>query len=112
MFASSQTLKRRLNAIAPSDSLEYSIRNIKVNASNHGCSGFIRNKLNGVVIYVTTDINCMGTNTVMIRYARDFKDFTGCQNFFTTEEKFAVDAYSFLSNQEAFKRALVARHKI
>lgn len=107
MYASSQLLKRRLNAVMPAESLEYSIKGIKVNGKAYGCSGFIRNKVNNVVVYVNTEVRTVQHGkTILIRYAKDFKDYTGCFNRYTDEDNFARDAMQLLTNQEAWLNEL------
>lgn len=92
----SQSIKRRLATQFPNQELEYGIKNIKVNGDSRGCSGFIKNNKTGILIYINTEPSgCYFRPTlsdkrtgynILIRYAKDMKDYRGGMNYF-------VDAY-------------------
>ena len=55
--------------------LDIRLKNISINGQKRGCSGFIRNKVNGNVIYVNTeDPMWLG---YLRRYAEDTNDYSG-----------------------------------
>ena len=59
--------------------LEIKLKNISINGQKRGCSGFIRNKVNGNVIYVDTeDPLWLG---YLRRYAEDMNDYGGRGGF-------------------------------
>lgn len=68
--------------------LEFNLSNISVNGSKRGCSGFITNKLNGKHVYINTEslIQAFSGNKILIRTAKNTKDYTGGYNQYTTEE--------------------------
>ena len=68
--------------------LEFNLSNISVNGSKRGCSGFITNKLNGKHVYINTEssIQASYANKILIRTAKNTKDYTGGYNQYTTEE--------------------------
>ena len=113
MLASTRLIKGRLNKAMPADSLQWALHGVKINGVAHGCSGFVRNKENGVVVYINTDMIIMqGNKTILIRYAKDFTDYTGCRNMYTNEDKFVDDIKQMLLNLDAYMRELSACHKI
>ena len=61
--------------------LTFTLKNININGSKRGCSGFIRNNANGSVIYVNTEEVFLSSITrYMYRYAYDELDYTGYRN--------------------------------
>lgn len=68
--------------------LEFNLSNISVNGSKRGCSGFITNTLNGKHVYINTEslIQNFSGNKILIRTAKNTKDYTGGYNKYTTEE--------------------------
>lgn len=69
----------------PQNNYTYLLKNISINGVKRGCSGFVVNENNGLVVYVDTE-PMVGTNLVMYRYARDTKDYTGCVNRFCKQD--------------------------
>lgn len=60
---------------------EFHLENIPINGVKKGCSGFVKNKNNGSVVYVTTEPESNGiTRNYMYRYADNISDFTGYHN--------------------------------
>lgn len=57
--------------------MNFYLRNININDNKKGCSGFIENPTNNIIIYVNTDT---GNNRFMYRYADNVTDFSGHQN--------------------------------
>lgn len=68
------------NAMQKNGNFEYKIRNININGTKRGCSGFVTNPANHVTVYFTTDESLPAN---MCRYARDTKDFVGDTNLYT-----------------------------
>lgn len=80
MLILSTKLKNAINAYANGMDLTFTIKNISINGSKRGCSGFIRNNANGSVVYVNTeDTHCSWLH-YMYRYADNEKDYTGYRN--------------------------------
>ena len=80
----SQKLKNAIVRDSGEMSLTFSLRNIVINGSKRGCSGFIRNTVNGSVVYVNTE-RCVygGVKNYMFRYADSEKDSVGYRNHWT-----------------------------
>lgn len=64
----------------PSANYEFHLRNIIVNGNKRGCSGFIVNKDNNVVVYVNTEQTCNPMLGYMYRFADSIKDYSGHTN--------------------------------
>jgi hypothetical protein len=80
MLILSTKLKNAINKHAKGMDLTFTLKNININGSKRGCSGFIRNNANGSVIYVTTEEPCASYLRYMFRYADNEKDYTGYRN--------------------------------
>ena len=79
MIILSTKLKNAINKHANGMDLTFTLKNITINGSKRGCSGFIRNNANGSIIYVTTEKPCAWLH-YMYRYADNEKDYTGYHN--------------------------------
>ncbi len=68
--------------------LEFSLNNNNVNGKKVGCSGFIRNPENNLIVYVDTEHSVYGplSNKFMYRYAENFNDYTGSINQWANSE--------------------------
>lgn len=82
MLILSTKLKNAINKHAEGMDLTFTLRNININGSKRGCSGFIRNNANGSVMYVNTEraYGCFKEIPYMYRYADHEKDYTGYRN--------------------------------
>lgn len=81
MLILSTKLKNAINKHANGMDLIFTLKNISINGSKRGCSGFIRNNANGSVMYVTTERSCATfLKPYMYRYADNEKDYTGYHN--------------------------------
>lgn len=80
MLILSTKLKNAINKQAHGMNLTFTLKNISINGSKRGCSGFIRNKANNSVIYVTTEKPCLSNLHYMYRYADNEKDYRGYRN--------------------------------
>jgi hypothetical protein len=80
MLILSTKLKNAINKHANGMDLTFTLRNISINGSKRGCSGFIRNNANNSVVYVTTEEPCLSTLHYMYRYADHEKDYSGYHN--------------------------------
>lgn len=86
----STKLKNAIVKVNPNHNYEFHLKNITINGSKRGCSGFIVNKDNNSIIYLTTEVcNNLG---FMYRYADSIKDYRGYHNRWArTEENFVRD---------------------
>ena len=80
MLILSTKLKNAINSHANGMDLTFTLKNISINGSKRGCSGFIRNNVNGSVMYVNTEI-CRCDLLYMYRYADHEKDYIGYRNY-------------------------------
>src|SRR5690554_2041268 len=77
--------------------LEYHFKNIVINGSKRGCSGFIVNKNNNKIVYITTEPTCASwLPPIMYREAKSIKDYTGGINNFTTKDKLIKEVLKML----------------
>ncbi|ROR75991.1 hypothetical protein SAMN06295974_3864 [Plantibacter flavus] len=74
-------LKNAIVKIIPD--LEIELRNLRLNGSFEGCSGFVTSPVTGKVAYVSTDTHLSEASTAMYRTATISRDFTGGFNRFT-----------------------------
>lgn len=90
-------LKQKLrNAVLRYGSeFDFELKNILVNGQKRGCSGFITNLQNGVTVFVNTEKSVYQplSNKVLVRYARDVKDFGGSHSHNTYVNYADIAAY-------------------
>lgn len=94
----STKLKNAINNVATTENIEFSVKNIILNGVKRGCSGFIKNKDNGSVVYINTEPCWLDlVPPFMYRYAKDTKDYTGYHNRYArTLDELAVSVVSML----------------
>lgn len=80
MLILSTKLRNAITQHANGMDLTFTLKNISINGSKRGCSGFIRNNTNGSVMYVNTEEPCLSTLHYMYRYADNEKDYRGYRN--------------------------------
>ena len=81
MLILSTKLKNAINKHANGMDLTFTLKNISINGSKRGCSGFIRNNANGSVVYVNTEeVFLTSVTRYMYRYAYDELDYRGYRN--------------------------------
>lgn len=80
MLILSTKLKNAINQHAEGMDLAFTLKNININGSKRGCSGFVRNNANGSVMYVTTEAPYRCDLRYMYRYADNEKDYRGYRN--------------------------------
>lgn len=81
---------RNVKNLFKDTSFDVRVKNINVGGCIHGCSGFILNKVTGKFCYITTEPFFDGgrgsglynnqNNAIMMRTAKDDKDFVGGKN--------------------------------
>lgn len=74
------TIKNRLKKTAPD--IEPHLRNVRINGTLHGCSGFLRDPATDRVVYLNTDLSHGTNRQALYRTAEHLKDFTGGTNRF------------------------------
>ena len=89
---------------------DFKLKNILINGQKRGCSGFITNKDNGNIAYVTTEplwqplFNQPIFNTkVMYRAAISTTDYTGGYNQWVEEKDFYVTLQNFLDRDDMYE---------
>ena len=100
-------VKNRLNKFG--ENFQYNLHNVRINGETRGCSGFITNKENGVIVYISTEPVACLHNRLMYRYAKDEKDFSGCHNEWSNEDCFCNDVHSALQTTVKYQYALEHR---
>lgn len=70
----STKVRNALKKAAPH--LEVNLKNVNINGRIHGCSGFVTNPENGLIVYVSTDANHGISREALVRYADDDKTKT------------------------------------
>lgn len=85
--------------VSPDIPLTIDLRNIRINGTLRGCSGFIRNDNTGAIIYLTTEESCYGPlqNKVMYRTAVSMTDYTGGRNQWANASAWAQEVANCLS---------------
>lgn len=91
------------NAIKKFDSnYEVKLKNITVNGEKRGCSGFVINPTNGVIVYVNTEKGCFLplSERNLYRYAKNEKDYGGShsRNRWAKDENLAKCIHESLQN--------------
>jgi len=90
-------LKNRIMKIWPGAKFyaEFKLKNVRINGVPRGCTGFIRNSVNGNIVYVDTE-PFMFTGYLR-RYAKSMADYTGEFNQYSkNSDQFALDIVSML----------------
>lgn len=102
-------VKLRNEILALNPDLQVHLRNVDVNGTKMGCSGFITDPGTGAAVYLNTDHN-HGTSYdhAYYRTARDTKDYRGGTNHFSDYASLARNAVALLKSQDA-RRELVPR---
>lgn len=102
-------LKLRNQILAINTGLTVQLKNIAINGTKMGCSGFITDPGTNKAVYINTDHN-HGTshNEAYFRVAQNTRDYRGGINHFSSYDELAEAAVSLLKSQ-TFDRELAAR---
>ena len=76
-------LKNAIKREMPETNVEFVLHNINVNGRKLGCSGFVLNRDNGMVMYVSTETTLFG---YMYRRAKSTSDYIGGYNRWASTE--------------------------
>lgn len=99
----STKLKNSIVKANPNGDYEIRLKNIIINGAKRGCSGFIVNRENNTIVYVTTE-PCMNLG-YMYRYADSTSDYRGYHNHWSrTYEGFVTDVIGALKRGNIEKR--------
>lgn len=92
-------LKLKNDLLAINAGLTVQLKNISVNGTKMGCSGFITDTKTGRVVYLSTDHN-HGTSYdhAYFRVARDTKDYRGGLNHFSGYTELAKAAVALVGS--------------
>lgn len=101
-------MTRLKNGLKKKGNYEFKLSNININGGKTGCSGFIINPENGVIVYVNTEKSCYAplSNKNLVRYAKSDHDFTGAMNDFATDEDVVNKIVSMLSDKKRYDDCL------
>lgn len=75
-------LRNALRRIDPE--LDVKLRNVRINNTLHGTSGFVTDPRTGHIVYVNADRNHGTARTSYLRVAHSVTDYTGGRNHFST----------------------------
>ena len=101
---SSTKVKNYINGVFPS--FQCDLHNIYVNGEFRGCSGFITNPINEVVVYLNTEPSVY-RNAIYCRFADDTKDYTGARNHTVdTQMDLLNELGTMLTNREMYEREM------
>ena len=76
-------LKNAIKREMPETNVKFVLHNINVNGRKLGCSGFVLNRDNGMVMYVSTETTLFG---YMYRRAKSTSDYIGGYNRWASTE--------------------------
>lgn len=98
------------NRIAKEGNYVVELKNIDINGRKVGCSGFVSNPENNVVLYIDTEKSFFypHADKNLIRYALNNKDYTGCYNIFVTDERLISEIVAMLNNPKRYEWELTA----
>ena len=82
----------------------FKLSNTNINGRKVGCSGFVINPNNGVVVYVDTEKSCYAplSDKNLVRYANSDHDYKGCINEWATDEEVVNKIISMLNNRKLY----------
>lgn len=90
--------KNNLLKIKP-EGLEFHLKNIIINGSKRGCSGFVKNLENNKIVYINTEKSCYNplADKNLYRLAESLTDYRGKTNNFATDIDLAKEVIKMLS---------------
>ena len=97
------------NALKNKGNYDIQVKNIRINGNLRGCSGFITNKDNNVVLYVDTEGSVYSDLFYMSRYAKNVKDYSGCTNCWNNDVNDYYKHIASMLQDEPTYRAEIAR---
>lgn len=87
--------KLAIKKLFKEEHLELHLNATKVNSNVRGCSGFILNRTNNKIVYISTECN-LTMNKILYRTARHIKDYTGLTNNYSTLDNLHTSVLRFL----------------
>lgn len=105
-------VRNALKKMFDKDELDIKIKNIDVNGSKRGCSGFVKNNTNGVIVYLNTEDTLSGRH-LFCRYAGNMKDFRGIGANMIAKDfnEFIEKVADSLDNEKEYKRVCELEQK-
>lgn len=93
------------NGLKKKGDFQFDLSNININGAKRGCSGFVVNPKNGIVVYVNTEKSCYEplSRKNLVRYVRNTKDYTGYINEYATDEEVVNKITSMLNDENRYK---------
>ena len=87
------------------DNYKVVVRNNQINGKVVGCTGFITNCENGLIVYINTEKSIYAplADKSLIRYAQNTRDYTGGVNHFATDKGFYSTVKEMLKARKDFK---------
>lgn len=94
----STKLRNQIHKIDPT--ITVSLKNISINGTKRGCSGFIQDPVTKRCVYLSTEEGGY-LQKVMYREAAHMKDYRGGRNHFTGTELIAEEAVELLHGERS-----------
>lgn len=91
--------------------LKFDLSVTRINGVVKGCSGFITNPDNGLIVYVNTEDFVLSnlSNKILVRYALSTKDYSGGLNNFVDTKDYPDEIIKMLSQPERASREVKIR---
>lgn len=87
---------------------ECNLHNININGAKRGCSGFVKNSRNGVIVYVNTEKSCYAplSKLNLVRFAKDMKDWGGAhsRNEWANDNSIVEKIVAMLNNEKEYNQ--------
>jgi len=92
-------LATKVKNLLKNEDYEFKIRDIRINGTNRGCSGFVTSKTTGKTIYLNTEdvVYQPLQNKILVRTAKDDKDYIGGPNQWVTIDELGSKVASLLT---------------
>ena len=97
--------RKLINQFKKKGNFEFNLHNVKINGYNRGCSGFIKNLDNDVIVYIDTEINVSTSwlGGYLYRLANKTNYTAKCgYNKHSEEDTFIDDVFRLLNDKQYY----------
>lgn len=105
MIILSTKLRNAVKRFNPKGNYEFYLKNVNINGIKKGCTGFIVNKDNGLILYVDTEPCLILEKPLMYRYAKSTRDYRGSVNRWALDLDDLVGAIYWHLKEDRERRA-------
>ena len=95
------------NGLKKVGNYECNLSNININGSKRGCSGFVINPENGVIVYINTEKSCYAplSKLNLVRFAKHKKDYGGAhsRNEWANDDEIVSKIVAMLNNESCYE---------